>query len=499
MIHLREAFSLAQTKFKRRKFRNFFVAFTISIGSVFILAALFAVSGLLHTGKQIFKDSIAGRYFAAENFHVNGSQGVILVPPTEEKTEDSISSSAEPFVLNTEQYKKENEQFHPIAVFKQLNTQGQNNFGLEGFTKKVDSQAPGVFNQNPSTLTLSATDSLFIQDFLYTGYTLEDSYGDAIPVIIPTSYVVSQQDAAANATQKERVALSKTATSQYLGKTFQMTSSTIDPQTGAFGEPISTDITVIIVGYSVDDQYGGGAYHAASIIFPLWAVEKHQSLQSYFQNPELFTETRAVVEFGNKDDRDRFIKEKLQENMRRWQEAPNPNIAPPPIESYTMPVKGKYEAFADVMTLFKNIAFGVGGFFLAVSAFFVLTTVGKIAADSKKEIGVFRAVGAQKRDIKKIFFAYTFLLSTFGFLFGTVLAVLFDIGLSIKKGEETFYVMLNNGTTLDVPEPMFLFLYIPVQWYLLCYLGAIVIGCIAAYMPVRRASRIDPIKALREE
>jgi ABC-type antimicrobial peptide transport system permease subunit len=163
-----------------------------------------------------------------------------------------------------------------------------------------------------------------------------------------------------------------------------------------------------------------------------------------------------------------------------------------------MEVPTRFQMFAEIVTFFRSVALGVGGFFLAVSAIFIMTTLGKIIADSRKEIGVFRAVGAQKRDVRKIYFGYAWLLVTGGYVIGFVVAIILDMIASWKWGENLFYQMMNAAVVTDVSQPVFLFLHITPLYMLGLYAGMMIVGVLASALPIRRASKIDPIKVLKD-
>jgi putative ABC transport system permease protein len=96
-----------------------------------------------------------------------------------------------------------------------------------------------------------------------------------------------------------------------------------------------------------------------------------------------------------------------------------------------------------------------------------------------REIGVRRALGARRADVRRQFLAEAAFLSGTGGAAGILLALL--LGLLI---------------TLVAPG----FSAIPPAWAVVAGLGASVLtGVLAGYLPARRAARLDPVEALRYE
>ncbi|MFW5720499.1 MAG: ABC transporter permease, partial [Candidatus Dojkabacteria bacterium] len=205
--------------------------------------------------------------------------------------------------------------------------------------------------------------------------------------------------------------------------------------------------------------------------------EKNNELALLFED----SQESLVPEFSTRDERNEFVQEKRDSGQYNVQA-----------------VLGRWEVFEKGITIARRIAYAVGGFLLTVSALFILTTIAKIVADNRKEIGVFMAVGAQKRDIKKIFFSYAFMLTTLGFIIGLVIAVIFNGALSLIYGDEIVYEMASFAETQDISQPILLFVGVPVVQVTLLYIFVLLVGFAASYLPARKAAKLDPIVALRE-
>jgi putative ABC transport system permease protein len=128
--------------------------------------------------------------------------------------------------------------------------------------------------------------------------------------------------------------------------------------------------------------------------------------------------------------------------------------------------------------------------------------MGKFVSESKKEIGVFRAIGATKRDIKQLFMSQAIMYTLIGYLFGAALGILlvlliakpvqlwFD-GFIKNTIEETFAVVQNTsaGTFTGIDWQMF-----GIYTALL-----IVIAAVVSIIPATRASNVSPVQAISNE
>jgi putative ABC transport system permease protein len=102
-----------------------------------------------------------------------------------------------------------------------------------------------------------------------------------------------------------------------------------------------------------------------------------------------------------------------------------------------------------------------------------------------REIGIRMAVGARGRDILRQFLVEAVLLSSLGGVIGVLLGA----------GASAVITMVINSFTPGTPWPV----VIPVKAAAIAMLFAGGVGVFFGYYPARRASRLDPIEALRYE
>ncbi len=99
-------------------------------------------------------------------------------------------------------------------------------------------------------------------------------------------------------------------------------------------------------------------------------------------------------------------------------------------------------------------------------------------ASRRRELAIRSAVGAQQKDIRNLIFGEGFRLIAGGVLMGAVLAIV----LSRVLRSFLFEVQPNDPATLIVVGALF-----------------VGVGLLACWMPVRRATNVDPLEALRYE
>ena len=95
-----------------------------------------------------------------------------------------------------------------------------------------------------------------------------------------------------------------------------------------------------------------------------------------------------------------------------------------------------------------------------------------------REIGIRLAIGALEREVLTQFLVEAVVLSSFGGIFGIVLALVASVGLT---------------NVLQVP-----FVFKP-GIVIIAFLFSAVVGVVFGYFPARKAARLDPIDALRHE
>ncbi|MFD9625308.1 ABC transporter ATP-binding protein/permease [Peribacillus muralis] len=139
------------------------------------------------------------------------------------------------------------------------------------------------------------------------------------------------------------------------------------------------------------------------------------------------------------------------------------------------------------VTTYLNLATallaGVAGISLLVSSIMIIVVLYISVVERTKEIGILRAVGARKKDIKRIFFAEAAILGAASGLLGVVAAALIGfIGNNVI--ERMFDARIIN---------------IGLGYMVIGVVIAVAISIIAALFPAAKAAKLDPMESLRYE
>jgi ABC-type antimicrobial peptide transport system permease subunit len=131
----------------------------------------------------------------------------------------------------------------------------------------------------------------------------------------------------------------------------------------------------------------------------------------------------------------------------------------------------------------------IGSIALTVASLGIVNTMVMSILERTREIGVMKAIGGDDADVRRIFLIEASLIGVFGGLFGIALG--WAVGRLINIGAN--YYLQGQG----VPAAN-LFL---IPWWLMAgAIGfAVVVSLVAGSFPAVRASRLDPIQALRHD
>lgn len=152
-----------------------------------------------------------------------------------------------------------------------------------------------------------------------------------------------------------------------------------------------------------------------------------------------------------------------------------------------------------VNTLFLVIQIvlgGVGGVALVVAAFGIANAMIMAIYERTREIGLMKAVGARNRDVMFIFLGEAGSIGLLGGLGGVIAGML--AGVVIRFVASTYIaaqIAQSGGAAGDIVAPI----HTPVWLPLFALLFAILIGVISGIYPAMRATRLNPIDALRYE
>ena len=141
--------------------------------------------------------------------------------------------------------------------------------------------------------------------------------------------------------------------------------------------------------------------------------------------------------------------------------------------------------------LIMNSALGLlGGISLLVASFGIANTMIMSILERTREIGIMKAIGAEDREIKLIFFVEAGVIGLTGGILGVLLA--WGIEGIANRLAYRFVLQPQGASYID-------FFALPAYLWLGAILFAVLVSILAALYPAARAARIDPVKALRHD
>jgi len=132
----------------------------------------------------------------------------------------------------------------------------------------------------------------------------------------------------------------------------------------------------------------------------------------------------------------------------------------------------------------------LGGISLLVASFGIANTMIMSILERTREIGIMKAIGAEDREIKLIFFFEAAVIGFTGGVIGSLAAWGID-GISNRLAYR-FILKPQGASFVD-------FFHLPAYLWLGAIAFALIVSILAALYPAARAARIDPVRALRHD
>jgi len=136
-----------------------------------------------------------------------------------------------------------------------------------------------------------------------------------------------------------------------------------------------------------------------------------------------------------------------------------------------------------IVDLLLNILYGLLGMAIVIAIIGIVNTLAMSVFERTRELGMMRAIGLDRRRVRRMIRLESLAISLFGATLGIVLGLLAGI----------FGIRSIQG---DVPELSIVIPWVRVVVFLVL---AAIVGVLAAWWPARRASRLDVLDALRTE
>jgi len=132
----------------------------------------------------------------------------------------------------------------------------------------------------------------------------------------------------------------------------------------------------------------------------------------------------------------------------------------------------------------------LGGISLLVASFGIANTMIMSILERTREIGIMKAIGAEDREIKLIFFFEAAVIGLSGGVIGSLAA--WGIDAVANRLAYRFILKPQGASFVD-------FFYLPPYLWLGAISFALALSILAALYPAARAARIDPVRALRHD
>ena len=275
------------------------------------------------------------------------------------------------------------------------------------------------------------------------------------------------------------------------------------------GEPMQYKVTIRGVGIS-SDSMEGGSFSVAQVVTSLlssqlgygaWVIPEDllqkvdaaarpaaifEKVPSDQRDDQFYRYESYLVEFGDKQEARQLLEKSgmLSGSMEE-------GIYTTPFGSGSL-VADEMQTWATRILLWLLLGISV------FAALILAGIIGRTVSDGRKESAVFRAIGAQRSDIARIYSMYTVLLSLRIIVFAALLGgILAGITEWYFWEDATLGARLAYAATEDAPSFHFIGLN---SWYIAAIAGMILIaGLLASVLPILRNIRRNPIQDMRDD
>lgn len=142
--------------------------------------------------------------------------------------------------------------------------------------------------------------------------------------------------------------------------------------------------------------------------------------------------------------------------------------------------------FDSVLGFLNTFLLVFAGIALVVGSFLIVNTFSMLVAQRSSELALLRAIGASRKQVRTSVLIEAFVVGLFGSIMG--LLVGFGLAAALKAGLGYLGVDLSGTALAFLPRTVIISLVV-----------GVVVTLVAAYIPARRASKVPPIAAMRDD
>lgn len=162
-----------------------------------------------------------------------------------------------------------------------------------------------------------------------------------------------------------------------------------------------------------------------------------------------------------------------------------------------MPFGTNYVAMSQAMDIVRPILFWLLVLVGSIAVFIIMAMMGRVMADSRRETAVFRAIGARRSDIVKVYILYALgvalRIMVVAVLLGAILVLVLEVLYATRATQyaEVMYGVFNGAAS---------FHFIGWSPYIAIVIGVVVVvGLVGVIPPLIRNVRRNPINDMRDE
>lgn len=153
-----------------------------------------------------------------------------------------------------------------------------------------------------------------------------------------------------------------------------------------------------------------------------------------------------------------------------------------------------------VFLIIQGVLGALGAIAMIVAALGITNTMTMSIYERTKEIGIMKAVGASRRQIKRVFLGEAAIMGVLGGVIGLVISVATAAlgNLFVQSYVAMQMAMQPTGAATDEATQV-TFFFIPLWLALFALVFSASVGLLAGILPAIRAANLDPLNALRHE